>query len=242
MRVEFLGCSLDALTMSQTVEAIAHAIDENRFTQHASVNVAKLVHMRRDAELKAAVESCDIVSIDGMGVVWGARLLGIDVPERVTGIDLFHQLLSASQNNGHSVFLLGATEDVVEVATKKLAEMYPRLNVAGAHHGYFWNDEAKIVETVRLSGARLLFVAISSPLKEKFIARWRNQLGVTFVMGVGGTFDVVAGKVRRAPKWMQDLGLEWFYRLIQEPRRMWQRYLVTNVQYGVLLVRAVLAS
>ena len=242
MRVEFLGCSLDALTMSQTVEIIASAIAEGRFIQHAAVNVAKLVHMRRDAALRAAVASCEMVSVDGMGVVWGARLLGIDVPERVAGIDLFHQLLLASQEKGYSVFLLGATQDVSALAATKLAEMYPGLQIAGVHHGYFWDNEAKIVETVRQSGAQLLFVAISSPLKETFIARWREQLGVTFVMGVGGTFDVVAGKVRRAPPWMQRLGLEWFYRLIQEPRRMWQRYLVTNVKYGLLLVRAVFAS
>jgi N-acetylglucosaminyldiphosphoundecaprenol N-acetyl-beta-D-mannosaminyltransferase len=176
-----------------------------------------------------------------MGVVWGARLMGLEVPERVTGIDLFHELLSLSQAKGHGVFLLGATQDVVALAATKIAAMYPDLNIAGVHHGYFWDDQAEIVETVRRSGARLLFVAISSPLKEKFIARWRDELGVTFVMGVGGTFDVVAGKVRRAPPWMQRMGLEWFYRLVQEPGRMWKRYLVTNVKFGVLMVRAVLA-
>ena len=228
--------------MAQTVEFIGSAIAEGRFIQHGVVNVAKLVHMRQDAELKAAVDSCDIVNIDGMGVVWGARLMGIDVPERVTGIDLFHELLSLSQARGHGVFLLGATQDVVALAATKIAEMYPALNIAGVHHGYFWDDQAEVVETVRRSGAQLLFVAVSSPLKEKFIARWRDQLGVTFVMGVGGTFDVVAGKVRRAPLWMQRMGLEWFYRLVQEPGRMWKRYLVTNVKFGVLMVRAVLAS
>ena len=242
MRVEFLGCLLDALTMDRTVEIIGSAIAEGRFTQHSVVNVAKLVQMRQDAELKEAVESCDIVNIDGMGVVWGARLMGLNVPERVAGIDLFYELLSFSQAKGHGVFLLGATQDVVSLAANKIAMMYPALKIAGVHHGYFWDDQAKVVEQVRQSGARLLFVAISSPLKEKFIARWRSQLGVDFVMGVGGTFDVVAGKVRRAPIWMQRFGLEWFYRLIQEPRRMWKRYLVTNVKYGVLLVRAVLTS
>jgi len=242
MRIGFLGCSLDALTMARTVELIDSAVAEGRFTQHSVVNVAKLVHMREDAELRAAVESCDIVNIDGMGVVWGARLMGLDVPERVAGIDLFYELLSLSQAKGHGVFLLGATQDVVALAATKIAVMYPALEIAGVHHGYFWDDQEKTVEAVRRSGARLLFVAISSPLKEKFIARWRDQLGVTFVMGVGGTFDVVAGKVRRAPRWMQRFGLEWLYRLIQEPRRMWKRYLVTNLKYSVLLVRAALAS
>lgn len=242
MRVQFLGCSLDSLTMGRTVDIIGSAVAEGRFTQHSVVNVAKLVQMGQDAELRAAVESCDIVNIDGMGVVWGARFLGIEVPERVAGIDLFYELLSLSQAKGHRVFLLGATQEVVELAAANISGMYPALKIAGIHHGYFGEAQAEVVEKVRGSGAQLLFVAMSSPLKEKFIARWREQLGVTFVMGVGGTFDVVAGKVRRAPRWMQRLGLEWFYRLVQEPRRMWKRYLVTNVKYGVLLVRAALAS
>jgi len=228
--------------MAETVEIIGRSIAENRFIQHCVVNVAKLVNMRQDSELKAAVDSCDIVNIDGMGVVWGARMLGLDVPERVAGIDLFYELLALSQAQGHGVFLLGARQDVVALAARRIAERYPAINIVGFHHGYFWDNQAEVVEKIRRSGARMLFVAISSPLKEKFIARWRDELGVSFVMGVGGTFDVVAGKVRRAPIWMQRYGLEWFYRLIQEPRRMWKRYLVTNVKFGVLIVRAVFAS
>jgi len=241
VRIEFLGCAMDTLTMAETVRMIESAVDARRFLQHSAVNVAKLVQMRQDPELKAAVESCDIVSIDGMGVVWGARLLKQEVPERVTGIDLFHQLLGLSRTKGYGVYLLGATEDIVASAVSKIREAHPGINIAGFHHGYFWDDQEEVVEAVRRSGAQLLFVAISSPMKEKFIARWRERLGVTFVMGVGGTFDVVAGKVRRAPDWMQRLGMEWFYRLIQEPRRMWRRYLVTNVKYGMLLVRATLS-
>lgn len=242
MRVEFLDCHFDALTMEQTLSDIGAALAAKRFVQHGVVNVAKLISMREDPELKAAVESCDIVNVDGMGVVWGAKFLGLAIPERVTGIDLFRELLSLSEARGHSVFLLGGTQDVVDLAALKIETMFPRLKIAGKHHGYFWDREAEIVETVRNSGAQLLFVAISSPLKEKFIARWREQLGVTFVMGVGGTLDVVAGKVRRAPLWMQRFGLEWFYRVAQEPRRLWKRYLVTNAKYGALLMRTMVAS
>jgi len=242
MRVEFLGCHFDVLTMEQTLASIGAALTGRRFIQHGVVNVAKLVSMREDAELKAAVESCDIVNVDGMGVVWGAKFLGLTIPERVTGIDLFRELLSLSEKRGHSVFLLGGTQEVLDLAAGKLERMFPRLKIAGKHHGYFWDREAEIVELVKKSGAELLFVAISSPLKEKFIARWREQLGVTFVMGVGGTFDVVAGKVRRAPPWMQRAGLEWFYRVAQEPRRLWKRYLVTNAKYGALVLSTMVAS
>ncbi|WP_305046415.1 WecB/TagA/CpsF family glycosyltransferase [Geoalkalibacter sp.] len=236
-RIEILGCPMDVATMSETVEAIREAVVARRFTQHVVVNVAKLVNMRNDAQLNESVRSCDIINIDGMGVVLGARFLGHDVPERVAGVDLFHELLAMSAREDFSVYLLGAKEDVVSTTAKKVQTLYPGLKVAGYHHGYFWDDEAAMVEKIRAAGAQLLFVAITSPKKENFINRWRDQLGVTFVMGVGGTFDVVAGKVKRAPLWMQKWGLEWLYRVIQEPRRMWKRYLVTNTKFLFMLVR-----
>lgn len=227
---------MDVATMDETVEIIRAAVAAERFTQHVVVNVAKLVNMRTDAQLRNSVETCDIINIDGMGVVIGARFLGHRVPERVAGVDLFHRLLSMSAVEGFPVFLLGATDDVVTATAKKVATLYPGLSIAGFHHGYFWENEAATVEMIRASGARLLFVAITSPKKENFINRWKDQLGVSFVMGVGGTFDVVAGKVSRAPLWMQTYGLEWLYRVIQEPRRMWRRYLTTNSKFLALLV------
>ncbi len=238
-RIEILGCSLDVAGMDETVEVIRTAVAEGRFTQHVVVNVAKLVNMRRDDQLRDSVHSCDIINIDGMGVVLAARILGHIVPERVAGIDLFHALLAMSTRAGFSVFLLGAEQSVVAATAAKLKTLYPALKIVGYHHGYFWDDEAAVVDAIRHSGAQMLFVAISSPQKENFINRWRNRLGVTFVMGVGGTFDVVAGKVKRAPLWMRKSGLEWLYRVIQEPGRMWKRYLVTNTQFAWLLLKAV---
>ncbi|MGQ9427239.1 WecB/TagA/CpsF family glycosyltransferase [Gilvimarinus sp. F26214L] len=237
-RIELLGCSMDVASMSETINRIEVALLEGRFTQHVVINVAKLVNMRKDPELDASVRGCDIINIDGMGVVLGARLLGHQVPERVAGVDLFHALLAMSAQKGYSVFLLGARAEVVSATAERVQAMYPGLRIAGYHHGYFWDDEEAMVEKVRASGAQLLFVAITSPRKENFISKWRDQLGVTFVMGVGGTFDVVAGKVKRAPLWMQKWGLEWFYRVLQEPRRMWKRYLVTNIQFAWLLLKA----
>ena len=236
-RIEVLGCPMDVASMGETVEGIRSAVVAKRFTQHVVVNVAKLVNMRTDVQLNKSVRSCDIINIDGMGVVLGARFLGHAVPERVAGVDLFHELLAMSCANEFSVFLLGAKDDVVSTAADKVRALYPQLNIAGYHHGYFWDDEAAMVEKIRASGAQLLFVAITSPKKENFINRWRDQLGVTFVMGVGGTFDVVAGKVKRAPQWMQQWGLEWLYRVIQEPGRMWKRYLTTNSKFAWLLAK-----
>jgi N-acetylglucosaminyldiphosphoundecaprenol N-acetyl-beta-D-mannosaminyltransferase len=227
---------MDVASMQETVQRIQNAVTAGSFTQHVVVNVAKLVNMRTDVQLKESVQSCDIINIDGMGVVLGARFLGHNVPERVAGVDLFHELLSMSSNNGFPVFLLGAKEDVLALAVQKVQAQNPELKIAGYHHGYFWDDEEAMVETIRASGARLLFVAITSPKKENFINRWRDELGVDFVMGVGGTFDVVAGKVKRAPQWMQNWGLEWLYRVIQEPGRMWKRYLTTNCTFAWLLL------
>jgi N-acetylglucosaminyldiphosphoundecaprenol N-acetyl-beta-D-mannosaminyltransferase len=233
---------MDVASMGETVDLIDAAVAADRFTQHVVVNVAKIVNMQRDPQLDASVRECDIINIDGMGVVLGARLLGHNVPERVAGVDLFHELLAMSASKGYSVYLLGAKDEVVGETARRVQQLYPGLKLAGYHHGYFWDDEEAMVNKVRESGAQLLFVAITSPKKENFINRWRDQLGVTFVMGVGGTFDVVAGKVKRAPVWMQKWGLEWLYRVIQEPRRMWKRYLVTNSKFAWMLLKAKLAK
>lgn len=237
-RIEFLGSPMDSATMRETVAVIAERIERKDFLQHVVVNVAKLVNMQKDKELSASVNACDLINIDGMGVVLGARFMGHDIPERVTGVDLFHNLLDMSADKGFPVFLLGAEEGVVAKTAEKVKEQHKGINVVGYHHGYFWDDEAAVVEKIKASGARLLFVAITSPKKENFINKWQEQLGVDFVMGVGGTFDVVAGKVKRAPIWMQKYGLEWFYRVLQEPRRMWKRYLVTNTKFAWLLIKA----
>ncbi|WP_457934126.1 WecB/TagA/CpsF family glycosyltransferase [Pseudoalteromonas sp. SCSIO 43210] len=236
-KIKFLNTELHAGTSVETVQIIKKQIQSNIFTQHSVVNVAKLVNMKSDTHLAASVQSCDIINIDGMGVVWGARFCGHDVPERVAGVDLFHNLLNMSAVEEFPVFLLGATDDIVSKTVQKVKEQNPDLIIAGYHHGYFWDDEEAIVEKIKQSGAKLLFVAITSPKKENFINKWQDKLGVSFVMGVGGTFDVVAGKVKRAPLWMQRYGLEWLYRVIQEPRRMWKRYLVTNCKFAWLLFK-----
>jgi N-acetylglucosaminyldiphosphoundecaprenol N-acetyl-beta-D-mannosaminyltransferase len=236
-RIEFLGAPMDSLSMIDSVAHIEDKLIKGEFLQHVVVNVAKLVHMQTDNVLADSVKACDMINIDGMGVVLGARFCGHQVKERIAGVDLFHELLDMSAKRDFPVFLLGAKEDVVAKTADKVQSLYPQLTLAGFHHGYFWDDEEAIVQMIKDSGAKLLFVAITSPKKENFINKWQDKLGVDFVMGVGGTFDVVAGKVKRAPVWMQNYGLEWLYRVIQEPGRMWKRYLVTNSKFAGLLVK-----
>ena len=236
-RIKLFDTVIDSATMAETIEYLDRRISQSTFTQHVVVTVAKIVNMRRDTKLRNSIEACDIINIDGMGVVWGARFLGFDVPERVSGVDLFLELLSLAVKRNYPVFLLGAKSEIVKKTVQLMEERYPGLDIAGYNDGYFWDDEEALVEKIQKSGARLLFVAITSPKKENFINRWKDKLGVDFVMGVGGTFDVVAGKVKRAPEWMQKAGLEWFYRVIQEPRRMWKRYLVTNTKFAGMLIK-----
>lgn len=232
-----MNAPMDIATMQETVSFIEDRIEKKLFLQHVVVNVAKIVNMQKDPVLEESVKACEVINIDGMGVVFGARFLGHDVPERVAGVDLFHELLAMSAKRDFPVFLLGATEEVVNKTVEVVKEQNPNLNIAGYNDGYFWDDEEAVVTKIRESGAKLLFVAITSPKKENFINKWQDKLGVDFVMGVGGTFDVVAGKVKRAPQWMQRAGLEWLYRVIQEPRRMWKRYLITNSQFAYLILK-----
>ena len=237
-RVDFLGAEIDALTMPETLAVIDERLQQGLFTQHVVVNVAKLIAMRESQPMAADINACELINADGMGIVWGAKLLNVPIPERVAGIDLFWNLLELGQEKNYSVYLLGATQEVVSELNNRIAREFPNLKVAGYHHGYFWEEEEAMVESIAKSNADMLFVAISSPKKEIFISKWREQLGVKFVMGVGGSFDVKAGKVKRAPIWMQKSGLEWLYRLLQEPRRMFRRYMVSNGKFLWLLLAA----
>lgn len=182
-RVEFLNMPMEPWTMDETVQEIKQRIENNVFTQHVVVNVAKVVNSRKDLILRDAVVNCDIINIDGMEVVWGARFMGLDIPERVSGIDLFYRLLEMSSEQNFPVFLLGAKPEIVEKTANILEKKYPSLTIAGFHHGYFWDNEQEIVDKIQESGAKLLFVAITSPKKENFINQWKDQLNVDFVMG-----------------------------------------------------------
>jgi N-acetylglucosaminyldiphosphoundecaprenol N-acetyl-beta-D-mannosaminyltransferase len=237
-RASFLGCEFDRLDMTQTVERCREAIDTRRFTQHMAVNAAKLVQMRDDARLQEIVRGCELITADGQSVVWASRLLGDPLPCRVAGIDLMHRLIDLAEERGYRVFVLGARQDVLETAFARLRDEHPKLVVAGYRHGYFREEEgAAIAEEIARCDPDMLFVAMSSPRKEYWLGQHGAELGVPLVMGVGGAIDVVAKVTRRAPVLLQRLGLEWLFRLLQEPRRLYRRYLVTNARFTLLLGR-----
>ena len=238
MRANLLGCPIDVLTMAETVERARVAMRNRTRLQHVALNVAKFVNMRSDPVLRSDVVESDVIGIDGMGIVLAARWFGIPVKERVAGVDLFQEILAVCASDGFRPFLLGATSDVLHRAADVIGTKFPTIQLAGLRDGYFRPDEEEeVVEQIINSKADCLFIAMPTPRKERFLAAYRDRLGVPFIMGVGGSLDVISDYVRRAPPIMQSMGCEWLYRVYQEPRRMWWRYTRTNSLFVGILIR-----
>ncbi|HOO16935.1 MAG TPA: WecB/TagA/CpsF family glycosyltransferase [Phycisphaerae bacterium] len=241
-RVQLAGLTLHAATMHDALTLADQAIRQRRRLAFGMVNIAKLVNAGRDPLLQDSLLKSDVVLADGQPVVWLSRIQGEPLPERVAGIDLMYRLLELANQRGHAVFLLGATEAVNAAVAARIQQCYPACRLAGRRDGYFSEaEEAEVARQIRDSGADILFVAMSPPRKELFLRRWSDEMGIPVCHGVGGSFDVFAGLTRRAPLWMQRAGLEWLYRIWQEPRRMWKRYLVTNTKAIPLLFAALIA-
>ncbi len=238
---EILGVPIDALTMEEVLDRVDKAIVGRGRLQIGVVNAAKLVNMRRDPALRADVLSCNLILADGVSVVWASRLLGRPLPERVAGIDLMLGMLRRGNQNNYRVYCLGATEGVLAAAVARITADYPRVRLVGRHHGYFTSqEEPGLVAAIADAKPDTLLVGMSSPKKERFLGRWEGQLGVPVCHGVGGSFDVLAGMVRRAPLAWQRLGFEWLYRVKQEPRRLWRRYLITNSVFCTIVAWALI--
>jgi N-acetylglucosaminyldiphosphoundecaprenol N-acetyl-beta-D-mannosaminyltransferase len=236
-KVNVVGCGIDAVTMDQALGRVEEIIERRGRGQHMAVNAAKLVASQDDPRLRAIIAGCELVTADGQPVVWASRLLGNPLPERVAGIDLMSTLLAAAEQHRWRVYVLGAQQWVLERALERIRARHPNLILAGHRNGYFRApEEAAVVAEIAASRADILFVAMSSPRKEYFLASYRDVLGVPFVMGVGGAVDVFAGCIRRAPLILQRLGLEWLFRLLQEPRRLFRRYAETNLRFLALVL------
>jgi N-acetylglucosaminyldiphosphoundecaprenol N-acetyl-beta-D-mannosaminyltransferase len=237
-----LGCAIDRLDMPQTLARCRAIIEQGTFAQQVSINAVKIVALKQDAYMREVVGRCELVNADGQSVVWASRLLGDPLPERVPGIDLMHALIAMAEREGYGIYILGARREVLQTAVQRLRETHPSLRVAGYHDGYFTDEQSpEVARAIRDSGAQILFVAMSTPRKEHWLGEYGPGLNVPFAMGVGGAIDIVAGVTRRAPGAWQNLGIEWLYRVLQEPRRLLPRYLVTNVRFGVLVAREMCA-
>ncbi|MGI8665374.1 MAG: WecB/TagA/CpsF family glycosyltransferase [Jatrophihabitans sp.] len=232
------GLEVDALTIGEVLALSEQRLQDREQLQVGVVNAAKMVKLRRDVLLRESLLTCDLMLADGQSVVWASRILRRPLPERVAGIDLFERLLELAERTDRSVFLLGAKAEVLAALQLSLAERFPALRIAGARDGYYSPDQAaEVAEQVRASGADMLFLGMVSPKKEMFLGSYGQAMGVPIMHGVGGSFDVLAGVTKRAPVLWQRLGCEWLYRLLQEPGRLWKRYLTTNSAFAWQLLQ-----
>ncbi|MFN2261073.1 MAG: WecB/TagA/CpsF family glycosyltransferase [Psychroflexus sp.] len=240
--INLLNAQIHNLSMAETILKVEEAIQNKSHLHHSVVNAGKIVAMQNDRQLRESVNSADIVNADGQAVIWASKILKQPLKERVAGIDLMSNLIEIAAKKNYKIFFLGAEEHIVKSVVEKYQNQYSKSLIAGYRNGYFSkSEELKIAKQISDSEAQILFVAMSSPKKENFLFDHSKQLqNINFIMGVGGSFDVVAGKVKRAPQWMQKSGLEWLYRVIQEPKRMWKRYLIGNTKFIFLVLKAYL--
>lgn len=238
-RIHILGTPIDNLTMEETLDIVDKAIKNQGHIHHTVVNAGKIVSMHENAELKESVTEADLINVDGQAVVWVSRLFNTPLKERVAGIDLMERLVELAYRKKYRIFFFGAKEEVVTKLVNMYSEKYSPEIIAGYKNGYFKKEEERtIAEQIAASNPNILFVAISSPVKENFLYHNKDLLSkVNLIMGVGGSFDVIAGYVKRAPVWMQKIGLEWLFRVYQEPRRMLKRYVVGNSKFLLLTAR-----
>ncbi len=237
-RIRLFNASFDPLTLSQTVDAAFRLLHAGQRGWICTVNVAILMMMRKDARLQSFADRAALVAADGQPLVWCAPWFGQPLPERVTGVDLVDTICERAAREGAKVYLLGATGEIVTTVAQRLRDRHVNLQIDHAD-GYFTKQEAsERADRVQASGANILLVGMGVPRQENFIEENWDRLGVSVALGVGGSFDVLAGLRARAPAWVQRIGMEWLFRLIQEPRRLFKRYLTTNYGFMWLLLRA----
>lgn len=245
-RIDLLGCPFDAINENDTVDLVFRWIREGRRerdeqkkrTSHhiITVNVAILMMAREDEKLRGAIEKADLVVVDGKPLVWTSKWLGSPVPQKVSGVDLMRRLLEEGNARSLSIFLLGTTQERLEALERVIREKYPNVTIAGSRNGYFKPPDYPAITTmIRESKADLLLVGMPAPFKEIWCEEHRSALEMPVMLGVGGAFDVMAGFVPRAPRAMQEAGLEWAWRLAMEPKKLFKRYMVTNSAFLALL-------
>lgn len=219
--IKILGVPVHPMTMKQAVDSLEQRMLAGEQTFVVTANAEIIMMCQEDAAYNSIIsQKAELVLPDGAGAVWAGRHLGYKVPERVAGFDLYNQLLALSAKKGYKAYFFGGSPGIAEAAKAKSEEMYPGVKIVGCHNGYFTDaDVPAIIEAINQSGAEMLFVALGAPKQERWILAHREELKPRILMGIGGSFDVLAGKMERAPKWMQDASLEWAFRLYKQPSR-----------------------
>jgi N-acetylglucosaminyldiphosphoundecaprenol N-acetyl-beta-D-mannosaminyltransferase len=231
IQVDLLGTLIDCVDVSEALQRIDGFVQSRRFHQVVTVNVDFLRLASKDQSFQYLVNDADLVLADGMPLVWASRRRSTPLPARVTGVDMILACSQLAARRGYSIFLLGAAPGVARTTAEILQARFPGLRVAGTYSPPTTElvDLDASVRMVRAARPDMLFVALGAPTQDRFISDNQDRLHVPVCMGVGGSFDMLAGNVRRAPIWVQQRGLEWLYRLVQEPRRLWKRYILQDL-------------
>ena len=231
-RITILNTTIDVLNTKETIDLVEEYVKTKTPLHLMGVNADKINEVNENELMKEIVNSCGIINADGASVILASKYLGKPLPERVAGVDLMQDLVKLSAEKGYSIYLLGAKQEVVEKTEKVLKERHKDLLIKGIHNGYFKEDYWKeITKELKKKKPDFVFVGITSPMKEYLIEYLQNDGNNCVFMGVGGSFDVISGNIPRAPKWMQKANLEWLFRVMQEPKRLFKRYFVGNTKF-----------
>lgn len=237
-RIKILDVKIDVLDVKETIDLVEQYVIQKEPLHLMGVNADKINECCDNPLLKKIVNSCGVINADGASVVLASKYLKSPLPERVAGIDLMQDLVKLSEQKGYSIYLLGAKQEVVEKTKEVLAKRHPNLKILGIRNGYFKETEWKgISDEIKGLNPDFVFVGITSPTKEYLIEYMQNEGNTSVFMGVGGSFDVISGNIPRAPKWMQKCNLEWLFRVIQEPRRLFKRYFVGNGKFIKAIIK-----
>jgi N-acetylglucosaminyldiphosphoundecaprenol N-acetyl-beta-D-mannosaminyltransferase len=241
-KVTLLGVPIDSVLMQEALERIERLIEARWPSYVVTPNVDVLVKLQTDAEFRRIYDDASLVVADGMFLIWAAKFLGMPLKEKVSGSDLFVEFCELAARKGYKIYLLGAMPGVAPKAAAILMKRYAGLNIVGTYSPPFGfeEDEAeceRIVRMIRDAAPDVLFIGLGSPKQEKWLVRHKHRYGTPVSIGVGISFDYVAGTVKRAPRWMQNAGFEWFWRLLMEPKRLWRRYLVEDLVFFWLVAK-----
>lgn len=234
-KANILGAYVDIIDPRQAIQKIKLLVEQEKPAHVITLNAEIVYQGRNDSELLEVINHADLVTPDGIGIVWAGQKLGYHITERVTGIDLLYQICEKAAKESWKVYLLGAAPGVAEAAGKRLVLRYPGLKVCGCNDGYFSAEATdEVIQQIKELQPEILFVALGAPKQEFWIREYKNKLGVPVSIGVGGSFDVVAGMKDRAPAWMIEANLEWLYRLIKEPSRFRRQLALPKFMIQVL--------
>jgi N-acetylglucosaminyldiphosphoundecaprenol N-acetyl-beta-D-mannosaminyltransferase len=233
--VEFLGIKVSNRPLKENLSIVEDFIKQGNFHLIVTINGEMLSRAISDKEFLNILRNADLVIPDGIGVVLGARRFGQRITQRIPGIEFAWELLREAESKNYRVFLLGAKEEVLEVATKKIKESFPNLNIVGTHNGYF-NTDNEVREQINKANPDILFVGMGGIKQEKWIVKNRD-LNIPVNIGIGGSFDVWSGRVKRAPLWVRKMGIEWLYRTVTQPERIWRLKNLVVLSFKLLIGR-----